>query len=64
MGAKGPPFTCIGHFDETRQQLKFWYAGADSAPRSLLHPRSADAEEGEAGSSRSWAGAPNSAPIW
>lgn len=47
-GAKGPPFTCIGHFDEAQQRLGFWYAGADSAPEEpCFIPRSATAAEGE-----------------
>jgi carotenoid cleavage dioxygenase-like enzyme len=47
-GPKGPPFTCIGHFDEARHAMKFWYAGADSSPEEpLFVPRAADAPEGE-----------------
>ena len=46
-GTKGPPFTCLGHFDEAADKLNFWYAGADSAPEEpLFVPRSADASEG------------------
>lgn len=47
-GPKGPPFTCIGHFDEARQKLNFWYAGADSSPEEpFFVPRADDAPEGE-----------------
>jgi carotenoid cleavage dioxygenase len=47
-GPKGPPFTCIGHFDEARQKLNFWYAGPDSSPEEpLFVPRADDAPEGE-----------------
>jgi carotenoid cleavage dioxygenase-like enzyme len=31
-GPKGPPFTCIGHFDYSTGTLSYYYAGADSAP--------------------------------
>lgn len=45
---EGPPFTCLGHFDEAAQKLKFWYAGPDSAPEEpVFVPRSARAPEGE-----------------
>jgi len=47
-GPKGPPFTCVGHFDEAAKQLNFWYAGPDSAPEEPhFVPRSADAPEGD-----------------
>jgi carotenoid cleavage dioxygenase len=47
-GPKGPPFTCLGHFDEARGALNFYYAGPDSAPEEpCFVPRSADAPEGE-----------------
>lgn len=47
-GPKGPPFTCVGHFDEAANQLNFWYAGPDSAPEEPhFVPRSADAPEGD-----------------
>ena len=47
-GPKGPPFTCLGHFDEAAGKLNFWYAGPDSAPEEpLFVPRSADAPEGD-----------------
>ena len=29
LGPKGPPFTCLGHFDEATDALKFFYAGPD-----------------------------------
>ncbi|MDZ4240007.1 MAG: carotenoid oxygenase family protein [Hydrogenophaga sp.] len=47
-GPKGPPFTCVGHFDEAAKQLNFWYAGPDSAPEEPhFVPRSADAPVGD-----------------
>ncbi|MES2945354.1 MAG: carotenoid oxygenase family protein [Pseudomonadota bacterium] len=48
MGPKGPPFTCLGHFDEMQNKLSFFYAGPDSAPEEpCFVPKSADAPEGE-----------------
>lgn len=47
-GPKGPPFTCVGHFDEAANQLNFWYAGPDSAPEEPhFVPRSPGAPEGD-----------------
>ncbi|MEP6825328.1 MAG: carotenoid oxygenase family protein [Ramlibacter sp.] len=47
-GPKGPPFTCLAHFDEVRDQLSFFYAGPDSAPEEpCFVPRSPGAAEGE-----------------
>ena len=47
-GPKGPPFTCVGHFDEAANQLNFWYAGPDAAPEEPhFVPRSAEAPEGD-----------------
>ena len=47
-GPKGPPFTCVGHYDETTGKLVFWYAGPDSAPEEPhFVPRSANAPEGD-----------------
>lgn len=47
-GPKGPPFTCLGHYDEVRDVLRFWYAGPDSSPEEpYFVPRSRDAPEGE-----------------
>ena len=47
-GPKGPPFTCLGHYDEAADKLKFYYAGPDSAPEEpCFVPKSADAPEGE-----------------
>ncbi len=46
-GPKGPPFTCLGHYDETADKLDFFYAGANSSPEEpYFVPRSADAPEG------------------
>ena len=48
IGPKGPPFTCLGHFDEANSKLNFWYAGENSAPEEpCFVPKSADALEGE-----------------
>ncbi len=48
MGPKGPPFTCIAHFDEVQQKMSFYYAGPDSAPEEpYFVPRSKDAPEGD-----------------
>ena len=47
-GPKGPPFTCIGHFDESRNATTFYYAGPDSAPEEpYFVPRSPTAPEGD-----------------
>jgi carotenoid cleavage dioxygenase len=47
-GPKGPPFTCLGHYDEAADKLNFFYAGPDSAPEEPhFVPRSADAPEGD-----------------
>jgi carotenoid cleavage dioxygenase len=47
-GPKGPPFTCLGHYDEAADRLNFFYAGPDSAPEEpCFVPRCADAEEGD-----------------
>ena len=47
-GPKGPPFTCLSHYDEGTDTLDFWYAGPDSAPEEpFFVPRSADAPEGD-----------------
>jgi carotenoid cleavage dioxygenase len=47
-GPKGPPFTCIGHFDEARQKTSYWYSGAESSPEEpYFVPRSTDSAEGE-----------------
>lgn len=47
-GSKGPPFTCIGHFDADTGKRDYYYAGPRSAPEEpIFVPRSADAEEGD-----------------
>jgi carotenoid cleavage dioxygenase-like enzyme len=47
-GPKGPPFTCLGHYDETRDRLDFYYAGPDSSPEEPhFVPRSPGAPEGD-----------------
>jgi carotenoid cleavage dioxygenase-like enzyme len=46
-GPKGPPFTCLGHFDERSGVLSYYYAGPNSAPEEpIFIPASADAPEG------------------
>ena len=48
FGPKGPPFTCLGHFDADTKVLDFFYAGPDSSPEEpVFVPRSADAEQGD-----------------
>ncbi|WP_315765361.1 MULTISPECIES: carotenoid oxygenase family protein [unclassified Bradyrhizobium] len=48
FGPKGPPFTCLGHFDEASGKLDFYYAGPDASPEEpYFVPRSADAKEGD-----------------
>ncbi|MCY1665851.1 carotenoid oxygenase family protein [Rhizobium sp. SL86] len=48
FGPKGPPFTCLGHFDEETGKIDFFYAGPDAAPEEpYFVPRSANAEEGD-----------------
>lgn len=47
-GCKGPPFTCIGHFDADTGKRDYYYAGPRSAPEEpIFVPRSPDAEEGD-----------------
>lgn len=47
-GPKGPPFTCLGHYDEVQDKLDFYYAGPDASPEEpCFVPRSADAPEGD-----------------
>ncbi|HEX8382630.1 MAG TPA: carotenoid oxygenase family protein [Sphingomonas sp.] len=48
FGPKGPPFTCIGHFDAGTGALDYFYAGPDSSPEEpVFVPRSPDAPEGD-----------------
>lgn len=48
LGPKGPPFTCLGHFNDETGELAYFYAGPHSAPEEpLLIPRSPDAPEGD-----------------
>jgi carotenoid cleavage dioxygenase-like enzyme len=47
-GPKGPPFTCLGHYDEAEDRLDFYYAGPNSAPEEpVFVPAGPDAAEGE-----------------
>jgi carotenoid cleavage dioxygenase-like enzyme len=48
FGPKGPPFTCLGHFDAVTGEMDYYYAGPDSSPEEpVFVPRSADAAEGD-----------------
>ncbi len=48
LGPKGPPFTCLGHFDEAKNKLNFFYAGADAAPEEpCFVPDPNDPREGQ-----------------
>lgn len=48
FGPKGPPFTCLAHFDAETGSLDYYYAGPDSSPEEpVFIPRSPDAEEGD-----------------
>ena len=51
-GPKGPPFTCLGHYDEAADKLNFFYAGPNAAPEEpCFVPRSpqagSSADEGD-----------------
>lgn len=47
-GPKGPPFTCLGHYDESTGAKSFFYAGANSSPEEpLFIPSVPDAPEGD-----------------
>jgi carotenoid cleavage dioxygenase-like enzyme len=47
-GPKGPPFTCIGHFDEATGETEYWYAGPDSAPEEpVFVPKDTDGVDGD-----------------
>jgi carotenoid cleavage dioxygenase-like enzyme len=35
-GPKGPPFTCLGHFDAVSRKLDYYYAGPDSSPEEPI----------------------------
>lgn len=48
MGPKGPPFTCLGHWNAQSGKLDFYYAGPDSAPEEpVFVPRSPSAAQGD-----------------
>jgi carotenoid cleavage dioxygenase-like enzyme len=48
LGPKGPPFNCLGHYDEAEDRLRFFYAGEQSAPEEpCFVPRSPAAPEGD-----------------
>jgi carotenoid cleavage dioxygenase-like enzyme len=48
LASKGPPFTCLGHYDEEKDTLKFFYAGPNAAPEEpCFVPKSPDAPEGD-----------------
>lgn len=47
-GPKGPPFTCLGHFDEAEGRLDLYYAGPDSSPEEpCFVPKDSDSAEGD-----------------
>lgn len=47
-GPKGPPFTCLAHYNEQEDRLDFFYAGPDASPEEpCFVPRSATAAEGD-----------------
>jgi carotenoid cleavage dioxygenase len=47
-GPKGPPFTCIGHFDAVTKRQQFYYAGPHSSPEEpIFVPRTPDSPEGD-----------------
>jgi len=47
-GPKGPPFTCIGHYDASSGTTRHYYAGPHSAPEEpYFVPRTPDAPEGD-----------------
>jgi len=48
FGPKGPPFTCLGHYDAQTDEMDYYYAGPDSSPEEpVFVPRSPDAPEGD-----------------
>jgi carotenoid cleavage dioxygenase-like enzyme len=48
VGPKGPPFTCLGHWNARSGELDYYYAGPHSAPEEpVFVPRSPDAAQGE-----------------
>ena len=48
FGPKGPPFTCLGHYEESTGRLDFYYAGPNSTPEEpCFVPKSKDAAEGD-----------------
>ncbi len=48
MGPKGPPFTCLGHWNAKTDKLNFYYAGPHSAPEEpVFVPRSANCAQGD-----------------
>ena len=47
-GPKGPPFTCLGHFDAKSGAIEFYYSGPDSSPEEpCFIPRPGSTEEGD-----------------
>ena len=48
FGPKGPPFTCLGHYDAATDIMDYYYAGPDSSPEEpVFVPRCAEAPEGD-----------------
>ena len=47
FGPKGPPSTCLGHFDDATGKLDYYYAGPDSSPEEpVFIPRGAEEGDG------------------
>ncbi len=48
MGPKGPPFTCLGHWNARSGNLDYYYAGPHSAPEEpVFVPRHPKADQGD-----------------
>jgi carotenoid cleavage dioxygenase-like enzyme len=48
FGPKGPPFTCLGHFDEETGKVDIYYAGPDASPEEpCFIPRRGSDVEGD-----------------
>jgi carotenoid cleavage dioxygenase len=47
-GPKGPPFTCLGHWNARSGALEFYYSGPHSAPEEpVFVPRAPDSPQGD-----------------
>ena len=48
FGPKGPPFTCLGHYEESTGKLDVYYAGPNSTPEEpYFVPKRPDSPEGD-----------------